>query len=230
MELDELFLKPSQPTLFDLGETSQGPLELFPAIWHLSEGMISSDVAVRRTAIKQMVETDAARLLSLVAYLLTTRIIEPDTGIRATVIAALSDILLPDRDGLPPSESVRQILTSYLSQMRTRQIYALLQVLPDRPALEQGVARLLNACPYAGNQLTDILASRRVPIEIRRYAVRLIGLVGYLDAIPALERQLARLESRLNGQQSMSFAPVDMVEDAVLIPDIRRALAFLQSP
>jgi hypothetical protein len=89
---------------------------------------------------------------------------------------------------------------------------------------------LLNACPYAGNQLADILSSRKVPLEIRRYAVRMIGLVGYLDAIPALERQLARLETRLHGQQSLAFAPVDMVEDAALIPDIRRALAFLQSP
>jgi hypothetical protein len=34
----------------------------------------------------------------------------------------------------------------------------------------------------------------------------------------------------LHGQTTMSFAPVDMVEDAELIPDIRRSLAFLQSP
>lgn len=230
MELDDIFLKPSQPTLFDIGESSQGTLELFPAIWHLSEAMISPDIAVRRTALREILKSDAARLLSLVAYTLATRITEPDLGIRAMVISALSDIMLPDMDGNPPAESVRQCLTIYLSQMRTRQLYALLQVLPDRPALEQGVARLLNACPYAGNQLADILASRRVPLEIRRHAVRLIGLVGYLDAIPALERQLGRLESRLNGQQSMSFAPVDMVEDAALIPDIRRALAFLRSP
>ncbi len=230
MELDDLILNPSQPTLFDLGESSQGMVELFPAIWQLSEAVFSPEVAVRRTAVQQIVDTDAARILPLVAYLLATRITEKDIDIRTEVIYALSDILLPDEAGLPPSEPVRQCLSAYMAQMRTRQIYALLQVLPKRPDLEQGVARLLNACPYAGNQLADILTSRKAPLDIRRHAVRLIGLVGYLDAIPALERQLARLESRLNGQQSMSFAPVDMVEDAVLIPDIRRALAFLRSP
>lgn len=230
MELDDLFLRPSQPTLFDLGESSRGVAEIFPAIWHLCEAAVSPDVDVRRGAIRQIVETDAGRLLPLVSYILATRITEMDINLRVLVIGALSDILLPDRDGLPPPEAVRQCLTDYLAQMRTRQIYALLQVLPDRPDMEQSVARLLNTCPYAGNQLAEILASRKVPLEIRRHAVRLIGLVGYLDAIPALERSLARLESRLNGQQSMSFAPVDMVEDAVLIPDIRRALDFLHSP
>ncbi|MGW8250861.1 MAG: hypothetical protein ACWGO1_09485, partial [Anaerolineales bacterium] len=230
MDLDDLFLSPNQPTLFDLGESTQGTAEIFPAIWHLCEAMVSPDLSVRRAAVHQVVEVEAGRLLPLVTYILATRLTETDLDLRAEIISGVGEILLPDKDGLPPSESVRQTLTAYLAEMRTRQIYALLQVLPDHPELEKVVARLLNACPYAGNQLAEILTSRKVPLDIRRHAVRLIGLVGYLDAIPALERLLARLESRLNGQQTMSFAPVDMVEDAVLIPDIRRALAFLQSP
>lgn len=230
MELDDRLLNPSQPTLFDLGGSTQGVVELFPAIWHLCEAVFSPDMAVRRTAVQRIGEANAARLLPLVTYILATRITERDIELRADVVQVLSEILLPDEDGLPPSEAVRQCLSTYIAQFRTRRIYALLQVLPKRPELEQGVARLLNLCPYAGNQLADILAARKVPLDIRRHAVRLIGLVGYLDAIPALEHQLARLESRLNGQQSMSFAPVDMVDDAVLIPDIRRALAFLKSP
>lgn len=230
MELDDLYIPPSQPTLFDLGESGQGTAEIFPAIWHLCEAAVSPDLSVRRAAVHQIVELEAGRLLPLVAYLLATRLTEADLDLRIEVVTALGEILLPDQEGVSPSEAVRQVLAAYLAGMRTRQIYALLQVLPDRPDLEKVVARFLNACPYAGNQLAEILSSRKVPLDIRRHAVRLIGLVGYLDAIPALERLLARLESRLNGQQAMSFAPVDMVEDAVLIPDIRRALAFLQSP
>ena len=230
MELDEVFLKPSQPVLFDLGESSSGVVDIFPGVWHLCEGMISPDIAIRRTSVDQLSVTNAARLLPLVAYLLATRITEPDLDIRRTVVQLLSEIPLPDEKGRPSTEAVRQCLNTYLAQIRTRQIYAMLQLLPAHPELEPGVARLLNACPYAGNQLADILSSRKVPLEIRRYAVRMVGLVGYLDAIPALERQLARLETRLHGQTSLAFAPVDMVEDAELIPDIRRALAFLQSP
>jgi hypothetical protein len=105
-------------------------------------------------------------------------------------------------------ESTRQTLKGTLSQMRTRRIYALIQILP---------------------QYQD-LASRKVSLDIRRYAARLIGLVGYLESIPALERLLARLESRIHGQQVMSFAPLEMMDETDLIPDIRRALAFLSSP
>lgn len=230
MDLDKVFLKPNQPVLFDLGESTIGMLELFPGVWHVCEGLVSADAAIRSSAVDQLLNSNAPRLLPLVAYLLATRITEADPDIRARVVFILGEILLPDKEGRPPAEAVRQCLGEYLAQIRTRQIYAMLQLLPQQPDLEPSIARLLNACPYAGNQLADILSSRKVPLEIRRYAVRMVGLVGYLDAIPALERQLARLETRLHGQRSLAFAPVDMIEDAELIPDIRRALAFLQSP
>lgn len=230
MNLDDAFIKPPQPTLFDFGESSSGLYELFPRVWQLLEASINSEISIRRLAVKELIELDAARMLPLVAYFLVSRITENDLDTRALVVYAISEALLPDEKGKLPIESVRQCLIGNLSQMRTRQIYALLQVLTKYPNLEPGVARMLNACPYAGNQLADILASRRVSLDIRRYAVRMIGLVGYLDAIPALERLLARLESRLHGQQAMMFTPADTLEDTELIPDIRRSLAFLKSP
>jgi HEAT repeat protein len=230
MDLDKVFVKPSQPPLLDFDDSSNGMVELFPRVWQLLEAAISPDVNMRRFAMKELVEMEAVRLLPLIAYFIATRITDPDVDTRALVVYAISDALLPDDQGKPPDETVRQNLLLYLSQMRTRQIYAIIQVLPKYPNLELDVARLLNACPYAGNQMSDILASRKASLEIRRCAIRMIGLVGYLDAVPALERLLARLESRLHGQTTMSFAQVDMVEDAELIPDIRRSLAFLQSP
>lgn len=230
MNLDDAFIKPQQPTLFDYGKYGSGLYELFPQVWQLLEAAINPEVSIRRLALKELIEMDAARMLPLVAYHLVTRITEPDLDTRALVVYAVSEALLPDEKGALATEGVRQCLMGNLSQMRTRQIFALLQVLTKYPNLEPGVARMLNACPYAGNQLADILASRRVPLEIRRYAVRMIGLVGYLDAIPALERLLSRLESRAHGQQVMTFAPPETLEDAELIPDIRRSLAFLKSP
>lgn len=230
MNLDDAFIKPQQPTLFDYGKYSSGLYELFPQVWQLLEAAINPEISIRRLALKELIELDAARMLPLVAYHLVTRITEPDLDTRALVVYAVSEALIPDEKGNLPTEGVRQCLMGNLSQMRTRQIFALLQVLTKYPNLEPGVARMLNACPYAGNQLADILASRRVPLEIRRYAVRMIGLVGYLDAIPALERLLSRLESRAHGQQAMTFAPPETLEDVELIPDIRRSLAFLKSP
>ena len=91
------------------------------------------------------------------------------------------------------------------------------------------IARLMNSCPYAGNHLADLAGSRKAPIDIRRYAIRLAGVVGYCDMIPTLERMLTRLESRANGQQAMAFAPPAALEDTELLSDVRDALLKLSS-
>jgi len=92
------------------------------------------------------------------------------------------------------------------------------------------VSRLMNSCPYAGRHLADLAVSRKAPLEIRRFAIRLAGEVGYCDVIPTLERMLARLESRVNGHQAMAFAPPASMDDADLLPDVKGALAKLSSP
>jgi hypothetical protein len=119
---------------------------------------------------------------------------------------------------------------NHLSQMRTRQIYALLQVLTYDTSLERQVAKLFNACPYAGTHLTDIMSSRKTPIDIRLKAVLMIGNVGFVEAIPSLERLLTRLETRLNGQQSLPFAPLTAKEEISLVPTIQATLILLRSP
>ena len=230
MEIEEIGLKPVQPTLFDLGDSSAGILELFPGIWHLLEMAISPDTQARKVAVTRLAHMGAVRLLPLVVYIFVTRITDCDQELRSEVINYLGDVYLPDEQRRPAPEAVRQCLTSQLSEIRTRQIYAMLQVLSSHPDLEPAVARLLNSCPYAGNQLAEILASRKVPLDIRHHAVRMIGFVGYLEAIPALERLLTRLEVRVHGQQSMAFASVELADEAELIPDIRKALAYLSSP
>jgi hypothetical protein len=230
MEINEISTQPIQPALFEFGESSSGVMELFPGVWHLAEMTINPDARTRWLAASRLYESGAVRLLPLITYLIATRITDQDLEVRSVVIRSLADLFSPDRQGRMAPESTRQTLKGTLSQMRTRRIYALIQILPQYQELEQAVASLLNACPYAGNQLAEILASRKVSLDIRRYAARLIGLVGYLESIPALERLLARLESRIHGQQVMSFAPLEMMDETDLIPDIRRALAFLSSP
>ena len=230
MEIDEIYTAPVQPALFEISEDSSGLMELFPGVWHLAEMAISSDGRTRWMAVTRLYESRATRLLPLITYLFATRITDPDIEIRSVVIKALADVLSPDEEGRLASEASRRCLKSYLGQIRTRAIYALIQVLPVHQELEGAVATLLNTCPYAGNQLADILGSRKVSLDIRRYAARMIGQVGYLESIPAQERLLARLESRVHGQQAMSFAPVELADEVDLIPDIRRALAFLYSP
>jgi hypothetical protein len=230
MYVDRPIIKQFQPPLFDLGNSSTGVAEFFPQVWGIAEGLTKADVEERRNSLNYIAESKVARISPLIVYLLSTRINDPDIQTRAHVVQVLGDVLSADDDGNPAPEAVRYHLISHLSQMRTRQIYALLQVLTYDGNLESQVAKLFNACPYAGTHLTDIVSSRKTPIDIRLKAVLLIGRVGFVDAIPALERLLARLDSRLNGQQSLPFAPKVATEETNLVPNIQATLILLRSP
>jgi hypothetical protein len=110
-------------------------------------------------------------------------------------------------------------------------LYGLLQVSQAFPDSSNEVARLLNACPYAGRQMADILSDRKIPLPIRQAAAHFIGVVGYLEAAPILERLEARLTARLNGQQSMPFASTEVGaagNESELLPGIRLALLMLK--
>ncbi len=89
------------------------------------------------------------------------------------------------------------------------------------------IYHLLNACPYAGKYLGDILSQWKNPLPIRQKAVYFIGLVGYLDALPVLIRILNRLEARQNGQFAMSFAPSSIRSDEDILPNLRIAIQQL---
>ncbi len=113
--------------------------------------------------------------------------------------------------------------------MREETIYGLLEVAAIDPLVEKSIFHLLNACPYAGKYLGDILAQWKNPLPIRQKAVYFVGLVGYLDALPVLERLLNRLEARQNGQYAMSFAPPSMKSDEDILPNLRIAIHQLSA-
>ena len=58
----------------------------------------------------------------------------------------------------------------------------------------------------------------------------MIGRVGFLDALSSLERLENKLETRLNGQKTMPFAPPPSLDEADLLPAIRMALNSLRIP
>lgn len=220
---------PPQPLLLDL-EESTATIELFPSVWIASEGLTSPHLGVRRDALGQLLDLNAPRFSPLVAYLVASRLADPEITFRTMIVKTLGDVLSPDENGRPAPEKVRQTLAAYLAQMRTRHTFALLQVLVEDPSLEKHVANLLNACPYAGNHLADILSDRKSPLAVRKQAGKMIGRVGFLDAIPALERLSSRLEARLNGQRSMPFAPTAPQEELDLLPIIQTAMLLLRAP
>ena len=205
-------------------------MELFPAVWSAAEGLANPEVKTRLASLKQLVELNAPRLSPLIAYLIATRLADPDLEMRHQVVLVWGDLLVVDQEGHVADEAVRQYLITYLSQMRTRLVFSLLQVADQYPDAESNIARLFNACPYAGEHLVEILSDRTNALSVRKKAISFVGLVGYLDAIPALERLQTRLEARLSGQQAMPFAQSSSLEEEDLLPSIRSALASLRAP
>jgi HEAT repeat protein len=218
-----------QPQLFLL-EESLGTIELFPSVWNALEDLTKDDLNLRRVALGELIELDAPRYSPVVSYILVTRVTEPNIELRARIIETLGEVLLPDKNGLPAPEDVRSSLHLYLSGFRTRQIYALLQASAEYDSLEDHVARLLNSCRFAGNHLIDILNDPSTPLEVRAQAAVMIGKVGYLSILPALEKLAGRLEARLSNQMAMNFAAQKDTSESDLLPFIQEAIQALKSP
>jgi hypothetical protein len=229
MGIDPLSFNLSQPALFDFNEPSSGAMELFPTVWSAAEDLTSPEASTRRAGLECLVEMGAPRLSPLIGYLLATRLTDPDLRLRTRVVQVLSDVLAPDEQGHNAPEAVSRILRAYLSQIRLRPIYALLEVVEADGSLNRPVARLLNCCPYGGNHLAAILIERLFDVRIRQKAAHMIGLVGFLDTLPTLERLATRLQARLTGQQSMPFAPVEGPDESALLPDVQSALVVLKA-
>lgn len=220
----------TQPAFFEILQTSTGAMELFPTVWSAAESLADPDAPTRRAGLAQLIELNAPRLSALVAYLIATRISDPDLEMRHQVVLVLGDLLVIDKEGHAADESVRQVITTYLSQMRTRTVFSLLQVAEKYPDADVQFTRLFNACPYAGEHLVEILSDRNNTLSVRKKAIDLVGLVGYLDAIPALERLEARLQTRLIGQQAMPFAQSASLDESELLPAIQGAINSLRAP
>jgi hypothetical protein len=218
-----------QTPLFHLPD-SVGNIELFPTVWTALEQFLSMDVSVRRQGLMQLRDLKAPRYSPLVAYVLLTRLTDPDISMRAEIVRLLGEVLAQDDNGYPAPEDVRKTISVHLAQMRTRQVYALLQVSLQEASFVPYLDRLYNACPFAGFHLAEILSDRKASLAIREQASLAIERVGFLDALPAVERLVARLESRVNGQGTMPFAPPSVPNETDLLPVVRRTLASLLAP
>ncbi|MFC1922426.1 hypothetical protein ACFLY4_03970 [Chloroflexota bacterium] len=218
-----------QPTLLLFDETLES-VELLPEVWSALEDFTKPDVTLRANALDRLINLDAPRYSPVVTYIIVTRIADQNLELRARIIETLGNVLVQDNNGSQTPIEVRTSLHLHLSGFRTRQIYAMLQVCAEYPTLNNHVVQLLNSCPYAGNHLIDIVKDNKTPLEVRKQAASMIGKVGYLYTIPALERLAARLETRLNGQKAMSFATHGNSSDAELLPWIKDALGSLRAP
>lgn len=219
-----------QLALFDFQKTSSSAFELFPKVWGAIEALADAQVANRQAGLDCLEELNAARFLPLAAYVLFTRLDDPDLAIRARVITLCADVLHPDSQGQFAPEAVRQNILYHLSGLHPRQIFALLEAAVFDSATIPSIAALLKNNCQAGSDLTTILADRKTPLAIRKQAANFIAQVGYVDALPGIERLISRLEARINGQQAFIVNPADSLDEAELLPILLSVLQGLKAP
>ena len=218
-----------QIPLFVYGEPTADINEVLPAVWAATEALASPDALNRHHGLDALVELGVQRASPLVAYMVATCLNDPDMYIRRRVIYILADLLIKDPVVSPTPEQVRLTVMNYLHKMDEKTIYGLLEVSLMDPHVEKSIYHLLNACPQAGIHLGEILSHYKHPSTIRQRAIYFVGLVGFTEALPALERLLNRLTARTNEQYAMSFASSSDKSEDEITPALRIAIQQLST-
>lgn len=222
MDDDPFTVKVQPADLVGLRRREAAAVESLPEIWDAAEALISPHPERRSWGLKRLSESEAARHEPLLAYLLFTRLNESAIELRAQVVALLAPLVSDAERRTAESAPVFATLTHYLSQLNRAPVLALLQVADFDRSAEENIVSLLEHCSYAGEHLAEILADRRTPLSLRIQALRFITRLGYLDALPTIERLVARLSQRRNG-----WHDGDLGDESSLLPLLQEAVAEL---
>ena len=200
-----------------------------PTVWRSAEALTSPDVITRQQGLEALLEVGAQKVSPLVAYMVATCINDTDVQIRRKVATILADLITGEGTGRQALDDVRKVVTNFLHNMSEATAFSLLEVsVADRHS-DKSIFHLFNLCPQAGKYLGEILTEWKSPLTIRQKAIYFVGLVGYLEALPILEKLYNRLESRQNGQYLMEFAPPSIKSDDSLLPYLRIAIEQLNA-
>ena len=227
--MDHEFMQIVQLPLFEYGETARNIAELFPALWKAAEQLTSPDASIHQKGLDTILEMGAQKVSPLVAYLIATCMNDADVFIRRRVVIILADLIAGEGNGQQIPDEVRAAVMHYVHNMSEAVVLGLLEVSVADAHADQAIYHLFNTCPYAGKYLGDVLVQWKHPLAIRQKAIYFIGLVGYLEALPVLERMMNRLEARQDGQYAMTFAPASSKNDDDLMPFLRIAIEQLNS-
>jgi hypothetical protein len=213
-----------QLPLFLYGEPTGNIAEMLPVVWNATECLASENAITRQHGIDAILELGAQKVSPLVGFMIATRLGDKDIYIRRRVIYILADLItwVPGDDRR--ADNIRKSISNYLHDIGEETILGILEVAVMDPQAEKAVYDLLNACPFAGRFLGDILTEWKHPLAIRQKAIHFVGLVGYMEILPVLERLLDRLEARQTGQYTMSFASSSARSDEDIMPYLRIAI------
>lgn len=208
---------------------------VIPAVdaWMAGEMFVSAHIEERRRGFALLFGSEAARRSALTPQLLASRVDEPDLNLRAQIVQALADYFeIRGRQYRYPAE-IRAAVVGYLRKFERPQILALLDL---QHAVRESLVKFKVEClacvleriPNVSMHLARIAGERSLALGLRCAAIELIGTVGFMDALPALEGLEVRLEGRRAGQLPMTFAPTDSPDDQQLIPALKETLRALR--
>ncbi len=219
----------TQPSLISLQlPESDAVIELFPEVWQAVENLASGDVHTREKSLDTLLKSGAHRVSPLVAYVLATRLFDPNLPVRGKIVSTLADLMRRNEEGTYAAEGVRSQVITALSYFEDRALVAVMEVGINQPERITDVVKLVKYSPQAGKCLKEIAADREADEVMRRAAIQLLGQIGFVDALSELERLRNRIETRLGGQKRMPFAPTGSSSEVSLLPDLQKSILALQ--
>ena len=181
-----------------MNNPQQSGLFVDQRLWETAENLISPDPYLRENALDQLKEIDGLDRSPLIAYLLISRISEPELEIRFHLIQLLGSLVDYDSPGQHLSDQSLGIAKDALDQINKFQLIRLLEVSDSYLAGENAIKSILKLSSYAGGVLSGIVNDWKLPISIRQQAVFYCGECGYLSSKPTLQNLIQRVEKTRN--------------------------------
>jgi len=227
MDVGSSILKVDNMNLLEHEASESSRFEYLTELWEAAENFVSPEIRERWMGFDWLLNHHLLFKSPLIVYILISRLNEPELDLRVRIVHHVADLIDLNYNLQFEKEYVQKQLIMQLSAMRNRQIFSLLQVVDYDPDLEPQVTKILNYCSYAGTHLSGILSDRLAPNAIRKLAAYFIGKVGYLDALPTMERMVTRLETRTNGTNGHKSHEITENEQTDLLQTINRSLEYL---
>jgi len=163
-------------------------------LWDAAEGLLSPDSSIRDSSIDHIQKVGGFSQSPLVAYLLISRICEPDLEIRFHLIQLLGKLIDFGSQGPTFSDQAIIFAKEALDQMGKDQLIRILEVAEGYLTAEGAIGNLLKLSSYAGVGLSGIVNDRKLPVSLRQQAIYFCGEVGYLDSRTTLQNLAQRVE------------------------------------
>jgi len=173
-------------------------------IWQAAEKLVSPTPADREQALSFLREQGAISNSALIAYLVATRLSDPDLEIRFHMIQALGEVLSAEDDAEIIDDQILRYVQGYLAHLEETQLIKLLEVSDQYLSAEKPLVAILKLCSYAGELFGGIVNDRKIPLSLRQQAAYFSGEIGFLETIPALQNLLHRIDKTRNNPERMT--------------------------